>query len=92
MLLRSQRNANIIESSQYSSDPEGGTFFIRIEFHLNDLINKRTDLEKDFEPLAEKFEMIIFSLMPIISNEAPSSFQKKHIVYSNYYGNGKVEI
>jgi len=52
-----ERNANIIESSQYSSDPEGGTFFIRIEFHLNDLINKRTDLEKDFEPLAEKFEM-----------------------------------
>lgn len=52
-----KHNANIIESSQYSSDPEGGTFFIRIEFHLNDLINKRKTVEDNFAPLVDKFAM-----------------------------------
>ncbi|PKC52679.1 hypothetical protein RhiirA1_480955, partial [Rhizophagus irregularis] len=32
-----KHNANIIESSQYSSDPENGTFFIRIEYHCENL-------------------------------------------------------
>ncbi len=52
-----QKNANIIESSQYSSDPEGGTFFIRIEFHLKDLNSKRQEIETSFRPLAEEFGM-----------------------------------
>lgn len=52
-----KHNANIIESSQYSSDPEGGTFFIRIEFHLNDLINKREKIEASFTPIVDKFAM-----------------------------------
>lgn len=52
-----KHNANIIESSQYSSDPEDGTFFIRIEFHLNDLINKREAVEASFKPLVDKFSM-----------------------------------
>lgn len=50
-------NANIIESSQYSSDPEGGTFFIRIEFHLKDLMQKKDEVETHFKPLAESFSM-----------------------------------
>lgn len=50
-------NANIIESNQYSSDPEGGTFFIRIEFHLKDLMNKKDQVETHFKPLAESFGM-----------------------------------
>ena len=29
--------ANIISSEQHSTDPEGGTFFLRMEFHLDDL-------------------------------------------------------
>lgn len=52
-----RHNANIIESSQYSSDPEGGTFFIRIEFHLLDLLTKREALEETFLPLANEFSM-----------------------------------
>ncbi len=52
-----KHNANIIESSQYSSDPEGGTFFIRIEFHLTDLIKKREAIETEFAPLAKEFAM-----------------------------------
>ncbi|MFL0364695.1 formyltetrahydrofolate deformylase [Pseudobacillus sp. 179-B 2D1 NHS] len=49
--------ANIIESSQYSSDPEGGTFFIRIEFDCPGLTEKRTAMEADFKGLADTFAM-----------------------------------
>ncbi|WP_138420340.1 formyltetrahydrofolate deformylase [Aquibacillus sediminis] len=50
-------DANIIESSQYSADPEGGEFFIRIEFELPNLKEKATQLEEDFLPIAEAFQM-----------------------------------
>lgn len=50
-------NSNIIESSQYSSDPEGGTFFIRIEYHCDGLLKKRSSMEADFAKLASKFSM-----------------------------------
>ncbi|OLN21143.1 formyltetrahydrofolate deformylase [Domibacillus antri] len=49
--------ANIIESSQYSSDPEGGTFFIRIEFDCASLAEKRQDMEMNFASLAKQFDM-----------------------------------
>ncbi|MGM8213137.1 formyltetrahydrofolate deformylase [Virgibacillus sp. W0430] len=52
-----EHNSNIIESSQYSSDPEGGTFFIRIEFHCDNLQDKREELERDFKRLASAFFM-----------------------------------
>ncbi|WP_322555619.1 formyltetrahydrofolate deformylase [Sporosarcina beigongshangi] len=44
--------SNIVESSQYSNDPEGGMFFIRIEFHSEELIKKSKQMEKDFEEIA----------------------------------------
>lgn len=49
--------ANIIESSQYSSDPEGGDFFIRLEFHCEDLHSRRNKMEQDFNHLASQFKM-----------------------------------
>ncbi|MEH7112291.1 formyltetrahydrofolate deformylase [Neobacillus niacini] len=49
--------ANIIESSQYSTNPEGGVFFIRIEFECPDLKEKAKDMEKQFANIAEKFSM-----------------------------------
>lgn len=52
-----EHGSNIIESSQYSSDPEGGEFFMRIEFHCQGLLNKRKQLEEDFKQLAERFSM-----------------------------------
>jgi formyltetrahydrofolate deformylase len=52
-----ENGANIIESSQYTSDPEGGTFFIRIEFDCDSLADKRQKMETNFEALAEKFTM-----------------------------------
>lgn len=53
----SDRHANIIESSQYSSDPENGTFFIRIAFYCEDLSERRMQLEQDFAETAQHFSM-----------------------------------
>nr|WP_106779639.1 formyltetrahydrofolate deformylase [Lysinibacillus timonensis] len=52
-----KHNANIIESNQYSSDPENGTFFIRIEFHCDHLQNKSSQMENEFEVIASQYEM-----------------------------------
>ncbi|GGE29503.1 formyltetrahydrofolate deformylase [Pullulanibacillus camelliae] len=49
--------ANIIESSQYSTNPEGGTFFIRIEFECPELLSKKDQLEGAFAAIAESFKM-----------------------------------
>lgn len=50
--------ANIVESSQYSTDPEGGTFYLRIAFHSENLLNRKEQLEKDFEEIASKYDMV----------------------------------
>jgi len=50
-------NANIIESSQYSTNPEGGTFFIRIEFECPNLKEKASDMENQFSEIAKEFSM-----------------------------------
>ncbi|KKI89591.1 formyltetrahydrofolate deformylase [Bacillus sp. SA1-12] len=50
-------NANILESSQYSTNPEGGTFFIRIEFECPGLKEKAKDMEEQFTQIAEGFSM-----------------------------------
>jgi len=53
----SENSANIVQSDQYSMDPEGGMFFIRLEFDLPELEQKLAQLEKDFRPIAEQFNM-----------------------------------
>ena len=45
-------DSNIIEWSQHSTDPEDGIFFIRIEFHCENLVEKSAQIEKDFEEIA----------------------------------------
>lgn len=51
------RSANIVDSHQYSSDPSGGTFFLRTEFFL-EAPHEREELERDFRAeVAERFEM-----------------------------------
>ncbi|MBM7570703.1 formyltetrahydrofolate deformylase [Aquibacillus albus] len=52
-----EHNANIVESSQYSVDPEGGEFFIRIEFDCPELQEKSQQLEDDFQKIADTFKM-----------------------------------
>ncbi|RKQ35864.1 formyltetrahydrofolate deformylase [Oceanobacillus halophilus] len=52
-----QHEANIVASDQYTLDPQGGQFFMRIEFECPNLKEKGPFLEKDFSPIAEKFSM-----------------------------------
>ena len=50
--------ANIIHSDQHSTDPSGGTFFMRMEFYLKDLDLARDQFERAFQRVvAEPFGM-----------------------------------
>ncbi len=50
-------SANIVDSHQYSSDPSGGTFFLRTEFFLEEPFD-RLALQQRFETeVAERFGM-----------------------------------
>jgi formyltetrahydrofolate deformylase len=40
--------ANITTSDQHSTDPEGGTFFMRMQFRLEGLEHRREELERSF--------------------------------------------
>ena len=44
----SEQDANILAADQHSTDPEGGTFFMRMEFHLERLLERRGELEDAF--------------------------------------------
>jgi formyltetrahydrofolate deformylase len=51
-------DANILSADQHSTDPEGGTLFMRMEFRLEDLQLRRAELEETFaRSVAEPFAM-----------------------------------
>jgi formyltetrahydrofolate deformylase len=53
-----ESGANIVTSDQYSTDPEGGAFFLRMAFRLEHLRERRPELERDFaRRVAEPFAM-----------------------------------
>ena len=50
--------ANVLDSSQHSTDPTGGTFFMRMAFYLEDLDVTRKQFERAFaEVVAKPFVM-----------------------------------
>ncbi|WIV21405.1 formyltetrahydrofolate deformylase [Paenibacillus polygoni] len=49
--------ANIIQSDQYSMNPDGGMFFMRVEFDLPQLSSRLPEMEADFSAVAEQFQM-----------------------------------
>jgi formyltetrahydrofolate deformylase len=49
--------ANIINSAQFSTDPEHGRFFLRMEFHLARLDQRIDQLRGEIDALAADFEM-----------------------------------
>jgi formyltetrahydrofolate deformylase len=52
------RGANIVQSDQHTTDPEGGVFFMRTEFHLGGLDADAEGLARAFaEEVAEPFRM-----------------------------------
>src|SRR5438067_6205135 len=52
-----ENGANITESQQYSTDPFGGTFFLRVEFHLDGLDQRAGELRERFARMADRFSM-----------------------------------
>jgi formyltetrahydrofolate deformylase len=53
-----ERGANILQSDQHTTDPEGGTFFMRTEFKLDGLEEAGPELEAAFATeVAERFGM-----------------------------------
>ncbi len=53
-----ERGANVTDSAQHSTDPEGGTFFMRMEFFLDRLDDLRDELEQSFaRDVAARFGM-----------------------------------
>ena len=53
-----ERGANIVESDQHSTDPEGGSFFMRTEFKLDGLEDRADEIERAFgEEVGEPFGM-----------------------------------
>lgn len=72
-----EHGANIVQSDQYTMDPEGGMFFIRLEFDLNDLDRRLEPLEMDFkEVVAEKFQMD-WSISPAAAKKRLAIFVSK---------------
>jgi formyltetrahydrofolate deformylase len=53
-----EHGANIVSSDQHSTDPEGGRFFMRMEFSTEQMDLRRDRLEAAFEQdIANRFEM-----------------------------------
>lgn len=52
-----RHGANIVQSDQYTMDPDGGMFFMRIEFDLPDLAARLEEVRTQFEAVAQKFGM-----------------------------------
>jgi len=60
--------ANIIHSDQYSTDPWGGRFFMRVEFDLPGLPERLGQLRQDFGAVAQAFQME-WELKPVLPRQ-----------------------
>ncbi len=76
-----EHGCDIMESSQYSSDDDSGMFYIRMEYFLEGLLNKRKQMEEDFKPLAEDFKMDYTFTYQDKRKRSLFSFRKKFTVY-----------
>jgi formyltetrahydrofolate deformylase len=52
-----EQGANIVQSDQYTTDPEAGRFFMRIEFDVINLAERLDEIRASFGPVAESFGM-----------------------------------
>ena len=52
-----EAGANIVHSDQHTTDPEGGRFFLRVEFDLPSLRLRLPELEAAFAPIAFDYDM-----------------------------------
>jgi formyltetrahydrofolate deformylase len=73
-----EHGANIMESSQYTTNPEGGNFFIRIEFECPELEFKKEELKTHFGEIAETFRME-WKLAPVSEVKRTAIFVSKEL-------------
>jgi len=52
-----EQGANIVESSQYTTDPSEGTFFLRIVFEAPAMKEKESEIREAFNDIGEQFSM-----------------------------------
>ncbi|MDK8182930.1 formyltetrahydrofolate deformylase [Paenibacillus sp. UMB4589-SE434] len=52
-----EHGANIVQSDQYTMDPDGGMFFMRIEFDMDHLQDHLPQVKQDFASIAGEFQM-----------------------------------
>jgi formyltetrahydrofolate deformylase len=52
-----EQGANIVQSDQYTTHPDAGRFFLRVEFDLPGLSDRVAALREAFTPVAHQFEM-----------------------------------
>lgn len=52
-----EHKANIVQSDQYTTDPESGLFYMRIEFDLPDFERTFVELSESFVDIAEQFSI-----------------------------------
>ncbi|GED31049.1 MULTISPECIES: formyltetrahydrofolate deformylase [Brevibacillus] len=71
-----QQGANIVQSDQYTTDPESGRFFMRIEFELSNLEERCEVIKAAFSPIAKNFEME-FSLVQASKRKKVAIFVSK---------------
>ncbi|MDO7907305.1 formyltetrahydrofolate deformylase [Paenibacillus sp. JX-17] len=71
-----EHGANIVQSDQYTMDPEGGMFFMRVEFDLPQLQKNLPDVEKDFAAVGEQFNME-WSIRPLNRKKRLAIFVSK---------------
>ena len=69
--------ANIVNSDQHSTDPEGGKFFLRMEFHLEGLAERRRLLEAGFSAVADEFGME-WRIAPVAQRKRVALFASRH--------------
>lgn len=84
-----QHGANIVQSDQYTMDPAGGMFFMRIEFDLPQLLVNLPKLEADFAEVASRFQMEWTLSAVSRKKNWLSLYPKKIIVWLNCCGNGR---
>jgi formyltetrahydrofolate deformylase len=52
-----EHGANIVHSDQHSTAPEGGVFFMRVEFDLPGLLDRGPEIESAFADVGRRFDM-----------------------------------
>ena len=85
-----EQGANIIESSQYTTNPQGGNIFMRVEFECPRFKYKKAGIERvKFQTIARSFSMEWTITYANDMKKPPSLYQKSFTACESFYGHGR---